>query len=76
MDGVYLVVCIWYIYQDELREIVVPEGGEKAVFEDIVVVDDDTHIYASSERVSSVNGVNQRRMWTRTVDDVVDLARW
>ena len=43
-----LVVRIWYVYQDELREIVFAESGEEAVFEDIVVVDDDTHIYASS----------------------------
>ena len=46
--GSYLVLCAWYVYQDELREIVLPESGEKAVFEDIVVVDDDTDIYASS----------------------------
>lgn len=46
MHGIYLVVCIWHIDQDELREIVVPESGEEAVFEDVVVVDDDTHIYA------------------------------
>lgn len=42
------MLCAWYVYQDELREIVLPESGEKAVFEDIVVVDDDTDIYASS----------------------------
>lgn len=45
MNGIYLVARIWYIYQDELREIVVTEGGKEAVFEDIVVVDNDTHVY-------------------------------
>lgn len=44
----YLVVRVWYIYQNKLREIVFPESGEEAIFKDVVVVDNDTDIYASS----------------------------
>lgn len=40
-----LVIRVWCVYKDELREIVLSECGQEAVFEDIVVVDDDTHIY-------------------------------
>ena len=45
------MVRVWHVYEDELREIVVPESGQEAVFEDIIVVDYDTHIYGSSGRV-------------------------
>jgi len=51
VNGVYLVARIRYIYQDELREIVITESGKEAVFEDVIVVDNDTHIYGESERV-------------------------
>lgn len=51
----YLVIRIWYVYKGELRDIVFSESRKEAVFEDIVVVDDGAHIYASSARVVIVN---------------------
>lgn len=55
----YLMVRIWYVYQDELREIVLSDGRKDAVFKNTVVVDKDTHIYALSDRVRRGSNENQ-----------------